>query len=240
MNKRFTLLFIILLSIFQSYTFCQTEEKVGNIIFSADFANRWIFRGINNSDVPVIQPTLGYEAGGFKTYVWSSYSIGQQKMQEIDFCVQYKWKSLTFSVIDYFNMTDSVNSSHDFCNLNGKKTMHTFDAIVQYTGPESFPIEATASYWLFGNDRDAQLKNYHSTYLELAYPFNYKAYTLRPFAAGTLSKGYYGDKPGLVNVGFSVSKRIPITEKFALPTTISLITNPIKENVYMTFIFTLQ
>jgi hypothetical protein len=45
--------------------------------------------------------------------------------------------------------------------------------------------------------------------------------------------GFYGDYMGVVNLGLTTTKEIEITNKFKLPLTVSLITNPQAEKIYL-------
>jgi len=48
--------------------------------------------------------------------------------------------------------------------------------------------------------------------------------------------GFYGQETaGLINLGFTLSKEIKITESYSLPIFGSLITNPEAENIFMVF-----
>ncbi len=94
--------------------------------------------------------------------------------------------------------------------------------------------------------QDARKANgdiFYSSYLELSYPFKCKGLDFNVFAGGTPNKadtkkdesGFYGNDPGIVNLGFTVSKDLPITEKFSLPLSASLITNPQAQNIFLVF-----
>jgi hypothetical protein len=214
------------------------KDKV--FLLSADFANRWTWRGVNYSNVPVIQPTLGFQKDGWKVYNWSSYSTSIQRMQEVDWDIYYTHKSFTFGFIDYFNMTDSLGAEHKYFNFNGRTTMHVFDATIIYNGPASFPIKLTASKWFYGNDRDKNGNNYYSTYLEVGFNIVIGDYTFKPLVGGTTGRGFYGNRAGVVNVAAGLAKSIKITDNFSLPLETTFAVNPQKQNVYVTVVATLK
>lgn len=64
-----------------------------------------------------------------------------------------------------------------------------------------------------------------STYLELGYSFEVKYVACSAFLGMTPTKpdtekgetGYYGEGPGVINLGISASKEIKISESFSLP-----------------------
>ena len=45
--------------------------------------------------------------------------------------------------------------------------------------------------------------------------------------------GFYGNKTGVVNLGISAVKNIEVTKSFTLPLTVSVITNPMKGNMFL-------
>jgi len=49
--------------------------------------------------------------------------------------------------------------------------------------------------------------------------------------------GFYGNKAGVVNLGFTIARELQITEKYALPLSASIILNPMSEDYYFVFGF---
>jgi len=84
-----------------------------------------------------------------------------------------------------------------------------------------------------------------SKYLELGYAADVKGVAVNVFAGMALDnpeiakgepEGFYGQRAaGIINLGFTLSKEIQITENYSLPVFGSLITNPEAENIFMVF-----
>ena len=104
------------------------------------------------------------------------------------------------------------------------------EAGLSYSGPEKFPV-SLAVFANVHNDVD------NSSYIQIAYPFTVSDATLTLSAGFTPSKSvYYGTTKGaLINLGVSATKSISITDKFAVPITVSYISNPNIDKTYLTF-----
>ncbi len=59
--------------------------------------------------------------------------------------------------------------------------------------------------------------------------------TLDPTMHYMGESGFYGDKMGLVNIGFTIGKELSITDKYSLPLTASVIVNPMANDYYFVF-----
>jgi len=84
-----------------------------------------------------------------------------------------------------------------------------------------------------------------SKYLEFGYSAEIQGTSLDFFAGLALDNpktdkgeptGFYGqENAGLVNLGLTLSKEIQISDKYSLPVSASLITNPEAGNIFMVF-----
>jgi hypothetical protein len=84
-----------------------------------------------------------------------------------------------------------------------------------------------------------------SKYLEIGYSADLKGVAVEVFAGMALDNpelakgeptGFYGQEAaGIINLGFSLSKEIKITDSYSLPVSGSIITNPEAENIFMVF-----
>jgi hypothetical protein len=89
-------------------------------------------------------------------------------------------------------------------------------------------------------DFDRKTGIQYSTYVELGYAFKVKDLSLNSFmgfncttprkadpsTGYTGEQGFYGNGFGVVNLGITAHKNVIITEKYSLPLSASLITNP--------------
>lgn len=118
--------------------------------------------------------------------------------------------------------------------MEQKKTRHSVEAILEIHGKEGFPLAIEAGTMIFGNDRDVDLNNNYSTYLEMKYSATISNFNFEPFIGMTFMDGLYG-KAGLMNFGFRASKSISLSEKFELPVNIIFGLNPQVQRIYFVF-----
>ncbi|MDR3705313.1 MAG: hypothetical protein P4L28_05340 [Paludibacteraceae bacterium] len=231
--------------------FIYAQDSKGSLNVTADIVNRFIWRGQNVGGSSVhIQPTLSYSNSGFELGTWGTYGVNND-YAEVDEYVKYSVKGFTLTFTNYYDPItptgDSTSSNTRFYNFNGKTTASVGELALAYKGPASFPISLSAATYLYGNDhsygydakKDADTKNYYSTYLELGYTAKLAGQNLDLFAGFTPSSGYYGNGAGFVNIGAKGYRTIKITDSFSLPVSASLITNPQKETIYLVFGVTL-
>lgn len=217
----------------------QTDDKKFSVDLSADFVSRYVWRGINLSESPSVQPNLAFSFKGLSLGTWASYSFAREAFQEVDLFLTYETKHLTFTVNDYFNPLDSVGTMGDYFQIKDKTTRHTLEGMVTLTGSDNFPISFTTGVLFYGNDKDEDGKNLYSTYFELSYAAKIQEMEVTPFIGFTPAKGYYAEKANFVNIGVSVVKNIEISDKFQLPLNASFIVNPELEKVYFVIGITL-
>lgn len=228
------------LTFFLSFSgMAQTADS--SLYMQVDLANRWIFRGMCYTESPVIQPSFGYDKGRWNFMVWGSYPLEQHGYVEIDITAEYRvaeW--MTLGITDYFGINDSLGARHSFFDFRRETTMHMFDV---YTILEPFrkvPLSLLCSFWAWGCDREEEtLKQNFSTYFELSYEKEIGPFTADFFAGGTTGKGFYAERPALVNVGLGLTKEFVIGN-LNLPLKTEFIFNPDAQNVYLNVILTLK
>lgn len=204
---------------------------------NADLVSRYIWRGLPSSLSPNIQPyaTLSYK--NFAAQVWGSYALPGQ-YAEIDLNLSYTLGAFTFSIWDYYNEDESDLSLNDYfrwSNTDTSYTAHSLEGGITFNGTESFPISFTLATFFYGNDIDEEGDNYYSTYLELGYESNIGETNLSLFAGGTFAKGYYASKAAVVNLGFTASRELKLSNTMSLPVYGSLILNPDAKNIFFVF-----
>jgi hypothetical protein len=190
---------------------------------------------------------------------------GAQTGQEADLYLSYTLKemfSLTFT--DYFFPDETVarnkyfNYNMDWDKINSgdkAQTGHVVEAAISFNGTDKIPVSLMFAMNIWGADsrkykEDAgvmvpQDKIVMSKYLELGYAANVKGIGVNVFAGMALDnpdtdkgepEGFYGQRAaGIINLGFSLSKEIQITENYSLPVFGSFITNPEAQNIFMVF-----
>ncbi|PZX17411.1 hypothetical protein LX69_01460 [Breznakibacter xylanolyticus] len=192
-----------------------------------DMVSRYIWRGLQFSDSPNLQPYATFSYGGLSLMGWASYATGKN-YAEIDLYLSYSTKGLTLSINDYYNEDETNLSATNWTEWRKDYTGHLVEACLTYTTPsDKHPITITASTFIFGYDRDDEGQQLYSTYFEAAYPFIINDYNLSAFAGATLTdNGFYASNTGFVNVGIQAEKDIRITEQFSVPLNLSIVHNP--------------
>ncbi len=190
---------------------------------------------------------------------------GIQTGQEADVYLSYTLnETFSFTLTDYF-FPDEISGRNDYFNRNmnwekintGEKdqTGHVVEAAIAFHGVEDFPISIMFAMNIWGADAQkhfeqsgnmvADDKIVMSKYLEFGYSTEFQDLSLNLFAGLALDNpeidkgeptGFYGqENAGLINLGLTLSKEIQITDKYALPISASLITNPEAGNIFMVF-----
>ena len=238
--KKLTLSILILIAALsiKAQEVATTQNKI-NLNFKVDMVSRYLWRGLLLDNNPCIQPDLSLSVGGFTFGSWASYGYNS-KFPEIDFYLIYEFGPLSLTVFDYYNEDETDLSSIKYFTWDRKLTGHALEGTIAWNGTENFPLRALAATFFYGNDRDADGNQYYSTYFEIGYPFNLSDYSLEFFLGATPAKGLYNNSANIVNVGFSASKDIKLTENFTLPIQGSFVVNPAQENVFFVVGITLQ
>jgi len=228
----------VLLFNFSSHALAQDASK-SNWNVNADLVSSYIWRGVNMSSPVSFQPSLSYSAGNFTLGTWSSAAFDGQFL-EVDLFASYTLGKFTFVFTDYFvQKVDGVRIA-DYFQFDTDKTGHVFEAELDFSGGESFPLNAKIATAFYGADKNADGKQNYSTYLELAYAKTMKNIDFELFVGALFSDSqFYAAGAGLINAGISVSKTIKITDKFSLPISGAFITNPKLQDVVFVLKFSL-
>lgn len=198
------------------------QDSKGDWTIGADFYNRYIWRGSDYGNSPVVQPTIKYSNAGFSVGFWGSYSLSSNtSATEADLFLGYAFKNgLSLLVTDYYFPSEPGSAGNYFDYQNA----HIFEATVS---------QAIGKFSLAGNYYFANAND--DLYFEAGYAFK----TVNLFlGAGNKSYSDNGEF-NVVNLGISSTKTIPVTEKFSLPLTGKVILNPNKEQIFLVIGFTL-
>jgi len=205
------------------------EIKESKLTFDigVDLASRYIWRGLQFSDSPALQPYAELTSGNFTLGAWASYETGGQVVgQEFDLYATYNINAFTIGLTDYSFPVD-LNSDGYFNMKN-----HIGEAIVSFVGVKKFPISFMLGVNVY-NDED------NAVYTEIGVPFIIGDYELSAFL-GAGNNMYTTDADfSVTNIGFSASKDLKITDTFSLGLTASTIFNPDTDDAYLVFIFSL-
>lgn len=204
---------------------------------NADIVSRYIWRGLPLSLSPNIQPYASISSGNLTIGTWASYGLSSP-YAEIDLSVAYDLGPLTLALNDYYNedeTTLNLNDYFHFRSSGNSVSPHAVEGSVTFNATDYFPVSITAATFFLGNDRDEENNKYYSTYIEASYTLSLNDYEIRFMAGGTPMEGYYAGKAALVNVGFTASREIKITDAFTLPASLSLVVNPDANDIFLVF-----
>lgn len=201
--------------------------------FGADFVSRYVWRGYDFGESASIQPSLSYTYAGTEVGTWASYALVPDGAlaNEHDLWVAHTMdvggSAFTVGLNSYY----FPNAGPDFFDLdNDGEGAHYLEPFIGYEGDEGLPLTLYASIFAY-NDPD------RSIYLEAGYPFDVAGTALH-LAAGFLpavSALYGTEGPALTNLSFSASRDLPISDRFALPLSVTYVLNPYAERSYLVF-----
>mgnify|MGYP002639652514 CR=1 FL=1 len=241
-HNLFTILFLILIVLGGNTIQAQEEAKESPFSVNVDLMSRYVWRGTDFGASPSIQPGLSFNKWGLTVGAWGAYATNLPGVQEADLYLSYNITDMfTLTFTDYF-FPDEING-YKYFNYKEASTGHIFEGSISFNGTEKFPLSVLLATNFYGadarrlNDDGTTGNIQYSTYAELSYAFKYfeafMGFNLTTPDADKGEAGFYGDSFGVVNLGVSAAKDIQITEKFSLPLTASLITNPQSEKIYL-------
>jgi uncharacterized protein (TIGR02001 family) len=205
----------------------EKEKSMASFDIGVDFASRYIWRGLEFSDSPAVQPYAELATGNFTVGIWASYETGGQVVgQEFDFYASYAFGAVSIGFIDYAFPVDGASDGY-FMIKN-----HIGEATLSFDGVESFPLTAMIGINVYNDDEN-------SIYTEFGYPFKIGNMGMSAFL-GVGNEIYTTDSDYKVtNFGISASDDIKITDSFSLGISASAIFNPDTDDAYLVFVLSL-
>lgn len=213
MKKTFILTIAILTLLTTSTAIAQDSKTKFSI--GADILNRYVWRGTDFGNSPVVQPGIELTIGNLSVGAWGSYSLSSNTGgTEADLYVSYSIPlGLEILFTDYYFPVEPGNIGDYF----------------DYDNSHTFEIGASQSIGDFYLSGYYYLNASDDAYFEAGYDF--KIFSL---FVGAGNESYTTDSEfKICNVGISSSKEISITEKFSLPLTGSVILNPDREQIFI-------
>lgn len=224
--------FICLISIL----FISSKTYAQDISVGTDIVSRYIWRGIDlGKGSPSIQPTVKLSTAGFTGGFWGAYAFANpDALDEIDIYASYSLNiaesgAISLGVTDYTNPNSGtkIGNIHNHNDEEGPGA-HFIELNAGYTGPESFPLSISFNAFLYN------VKN-NPIYFQLGYSTTIKEVGFSAFVGGTPGEDglYYGvENFSIINVGFTATKAIKITDSFSVPLFGSVMLNPAAENLF--------
>ena len=186
--------------------------------FGADLVSSYVWRGTQFGSGAHIQPYMELGSGNFTGGVWGSFpTTAKGGGNELDLWVSYDFGPLALTVTNYTFPIEGGGYLEGEGLFNGDYT------------------EVAASTSLGGVDLSAgYFTELEALYVELG--FSTGAIDIAVGYADDMADAWYaGGGSGLVNMSFSGSKDISITENYALPVFGSFIINPDAEAAFLVF-----
>lgn len=241
----FITLIVTILSLSNINVYAQDDNADAESPFSVscDLMSRYVWRGIDFGGSPSIQPGIEYGLGNFTIGAWGAFTTNSPGVQEADIYLSYTLKEMfTLTVTDYF-FPDETVANYNYFEYGDKTTGHVFETSLSFDGTEKIPFTCLFAANVYGADArkmnaDTTIGDIqYSSYLELGYTYKnlnaFMGFNLTDPDESKGETGFYGNTFGVINLGITVEKEITITDKFKLHLTVSLITNPQAEKIYM-------
>ena len=218
---------LLLITTFSINTINAQEEPKTKFDVGVDFASRYVWRGLEFSDSPAVQPYAEMTSGNFTLGAWASYETGGQVVgQELDLYASYAFGPVSLGFIDYAFPVDGASDGYF------KMQNHVGEATLSFDGVEKFPLTVLLGVNVYNDDNN-------SIYTELGYPFKIGETEMKPFI-GAGNEMYTTDGDYKVShFGLSASKAIKITDAFSLGVSASAIFNPDTDDAYLVFVISL-
>lgn len=179
---------------------------------------------------------LSFEAGAtvsltseFTAGIWNGTALNSS-YKEIDLYLTYSLQGLSVSLLDYYCPRNAV-FSNEFSDWKEISTPHLIDLQLAYY-PDHFPFSIMVSTMLWGDDLDANLDNYYSTYLELGYHHTIDDMSTSLIIGYSVNESIYSEKPGIINIEASADYKVVTMNKYSVNCNTKFIFNPLKEAIY--------
>lgn len=234
MKKSYLKLNVFLLVILLLTSFSPVNSQ--ELSVGTDLVSRYIWRGSDLGDnTPSLQPVTEFSVGGFVAGLWGAYSLSDKKgLNEIDIYLNYTVElensgSISIGAIDYTNPNSGVKMGN-FNNYDDEEGggAHFVELSLGYTVSENFPLSVSINYFVYNVANNPM-------YFEFGYSTAISEVGLDLFLGGTPGEeeGYYGVTDfSFINLGFTATKEIKISEDFTFPLFGSVILNPANEELF--------
>jgi len=219
-------------------SFANKNVEVLNTNIKVDFRSMHIWRGIASSYVPTIEPSFEVIKNNSTTGIWIAQSI-DGNYTELDLYFTYTYNSFSFTLFDYY-CPPSIQASNEIANYNQPNTNHTIELNLAFTGNDKIPFSLLVATMVYGDDLNPETnKNRYSSYIQLDYLTKIENSSINLFVGINPFKSYYGENAGIANAGVTAKRILNISKTRTIPVQASLITNPLKNSLFLNFGFSL-
>ncbi|ORL46642.1 hypothetical protein IIF7_03961 [Zunongwangia atlantica 22II14-10F7] len=215
----------------------EVEDDTKLFHFNLQLKNMHLWKGLHVTDAPMTAVDLNYTSknGFFKAGVWGGRGFNGD-YTEFDYYVSFMHKGWSLAIWDINNYSDFPDAK--IFDYDRSTTSHFVDVTLAYQF-QKVPLKLSWSTIVQGRDTfindDGQLRNAYSNYVEASYVILDKSnWSLSGLVGGSWSFApqeahFYGDEPGITNVGFIYNRDLNIFDKFTLPVSATASWNPVQD-----------
>ncbi len=202
----------------------QAQDSDSPFSVGGDLVSSYLWRGTKFGSGPAIQPYLELALGNFTIGGWGSYCFTTNEAPEADLYLSYGFDfGLSIGLTDYYF------PGTQYFDYSRESGAHAFEVNLGY---EIGGLSIGANYFI--NEAGGAGTEGGDMYFELGYSFEH----FGVFVGG--GNGWHtvetdADESDFMvcNIGITASREIPVTEKFSLPVSGSLILNPDTEQFHV-------
>ena len=189
------------------------------VTLGGELYSRYVWRGADYGNSASFQPAFDFTSGPISVGAWAAYSLTADgaAADESDLYATVALGPASITITDYyFPMTDGDGGM--FFNFDDGGAHYIEAAVSAEVGPASILLTSF-------------IHNDDTLYGEVGFPVG----DLSFFVGASLNDGgmYGTTEAGLVSVGFSGGKEIPISSEFSLPIGVTYVLNPTAEKTWL-------
>ena len=213
-----------------------THLKESPFSLGLELTSKYIWRGQEYANGPVMFPSVSYSNGGFSIGAVGAYDF-HGDYSELDLFISYSFKGLTASITDYYYPT-SVGADDSYSILKNAETGHMWEGAISYEH-ENVPVWILVSTFFAGADKNFDGKQAWSSYAEIGTHYDFLEDNSVSIALGAaLNESFYNNFEtgfSIVNVAFKYTHNVALGKGFTLPLSASYVINPQKNKGYINF-----
>lgn len=211
------------------------KMKKSHFDLSLELSSKYMWRGLEYGNAPVVFPMLSYNYKGFNAFAMGAYAVNGSH-QEVDLGVSYSYKSICIGISDYY-YPSNVGENDKYFDFKNRSTAHSIETYFTFS-PKSVPLWLTVSTYIYGSDKKNEGKQAFSSYAEIGYTYSFNNNNnISLSVGGNLNTSFYTDYvkgANIVNVALKYCTNLALGS-YKLPISASYILNPYREKSYFSF-----
>ena len=209
---------LLISSVFMFFSYFGSNLNA-QVTLGGELYSRYVWRGTDFGSSASFQPAFDYTSGPISVGAWAAYSLTADgaSADESDLYATIALGPASITITDYyFPMTEGDGGM--FFNFEDGGAHYIEASVSAEVGPASILLTSF-------------IHNDDTLYGEVGFPFGELSF----FVGASLNDGgmYGTTEAGLVSVGFSGGKEIPISSEFSLPIGVTYVLNPTAEKTWL-------